>query len=434
MAQEFRVLLQHLGTPDLLTVEGYRSQGGYQTLEKALRESSPSEIIEEVKKSGLYGRGGAGFPTGMKWSFLPKNSQKPIYLCVNADESEPGTCKDRVLIDENPHLMLEGIILTCYAIGAKRAFIYIRGEFHRGAQILSMAIEDARRNGLIGDNILETDFCCEVDVYRGAGAYICGEETSLLTSLEGDRGYPRNKPPFPAMSGLYGCPTIINNVETLAAVPSIIERGGDWYRSLGTEKSPGSKLLCVSGHVNKPGVYEVELGKMTLREFINTLAGGVPGGKKIKGVIPGGSSMPVMTDDELDVNLTFEDIQNAGSSLGSGAIVVMDETVDMVEIALLIAKFYEHESCGQCTPCREGTRWFVQILEAIHNGEGHPDDLDLLLDICRSEYTSICPLWVAAVWPVRAFITKYRNEFTEKIHKGKYGALARQPSQIAAAG
>lgn len=424
MGQENRILLEHLGAADLLKVEGYRAKGGYASLEKALKEMSPEDIVSEVKASNLQGRGGAAFPTGMKWSFIPKNTDKPIYLCCNADESEPGTCKDRVIIDENPHLLLEGILISCFAINSHKAYIYIRGEFHRGAEILSMAIEDARREGLIGENILGSGFDCDIEVYRGAGAYICGEETGLLTSLEGEKGYPRNKPPFPAISGLYDCPTIINNVETLAAVPVIVEKGGEWFKSMGTEKSTGTKLLCISGHVNKPGVYEVELGKMTLREFINDFGGGIPGGRKIKGVIPGGSSMPVMTDDELDVPLTFEDIQQAGSSLGSGAIIVMDETVDMVEMALILAKFYEHESCGQCTPCREGTRWFVQVIEAIMNGEGHPDDTDLLLDICRSEFTSICPLWVAAVWPVRAFVTKFRHEFEEKIQKGKHGKKA----------
>ncbi|MDP8242629.1 MAG: NADH-quinone oxidoreductase subunit NuoF [Candidatus Hinthialibacter antarcticus] len=421
MAQETRVLLEHLGTPDLLTVNGYRGTGGYKSLEKALKELSPEQVTEEVKTSGLQGRGGAAFPTGMKWSFIPKNSNKPVYLACNADESEPGTCKDRVIIDENPHVLLEGILIACYAIGSHKAYIYIRGEFHRGAQILSMAIEDARREGLIGENIFGSGFDCDIEVYRGAGAYICGEETGLLTSLEGQKGYPRNKPPFPAISGLYDSPTIINNVETLAAVPVIVEKGGEWFKSMGTAKSTGTKLLCISGHVNKPGVYEVVLGEMTLREFIMDFGGGIPGGKKIKGVIPGGSSMPVMRDEELDVKLTFEDIHQAGSSLGSGAIIVMDETVDMVEMALLLAKFYEHESCGQCTPCREGTRWFVQILDAMMKGEGHPDDLDLLHDIFRSEFTSICPLWVAAVWPVRAFIKQFREEFEEKIRKGKFG-------------
>ncbi len=417
MATETRVLLEHLGSPNLLRVDGYRAKGGYQNLEKALTAMSPTQVTDEVKKSGLKGRGGAGFPTGMKWSFVPKETNKPVYLCCNADESEPGTCKDRVIIHENPHLLLEGILISCYAIGSKQAFIYIRGEFHRGAEVLSMAIEDARDKGLVGDNILGTDFSCDVQVYRGAGAYICGEETGLLTSLEGDRGYPRNKPPFPAVSGLYNCPTIVNNVETLAAVPFIVEKGGEWYAAMGTEKSAGTRLLCISGHVNNPGVYEVVLGTMTLREFINDFGGGVPGDLKIKGVIPGGSSMPVLRDEQLDIPLTFEDVQAAGSSLGSGAIVVMDETVDIVEICLLIAKFYEHESCGQCTPCREGTRWFVQILESIQEGTGRKEDLNLILDICRSEFTSICPLWAAAVWPVRAFVNQYQDDFLAKIEK-----------------
>ncbi len=417
MVEETRVLLEHLGSADLLTVKAYRDKGGYQSLEKVLHEMTPGQVIEEVKKSGLRGRGRAGFPTGMKWSFIPKGSDKPIYLCCNADESEPGTCKDRIIIEHDPHLLLEGILITCFTVGSNHAFIYIRGEFHRGAEILQMAIEEARREGLLGTNVLGTDFSCEIAVYRGGGAYICGEETGLLTSLEGQRGFPRNKPPFPAIAGLYGCPTIINNVETLSAIPKIVEKGGQWYASLGTEQSTGTRLLCLSGHVNRPGVYEMALGSMTLREFITEFGGGVPGGRKIKGVIPGGSSMPVLRDEQLDIPLTFEDIQKTGSSLGSGAIIVMDETVDMVEIALLLAKFYEHESCGQCTPCREGTHWFVQILDAIQHGEGHPDDLDLILDICRSEFTSICPLWAAAVWPIRAFVKQFRDEFEAKIAK-----------------
>jgi NADH-quinone oxidoreductase subunit F len=417
MKTETRILLEHLGSPDLLTVKGYREKGGYQALEKVLTGLTPDQVIEEVKKSGLRGRGGAGFPTAMKWSFIPKNGDKPVYLCVNADESEPGTCKDRVIIDENPQLLIEGILITCFAIRSQQAFIYIRGEFHRGAEILMMAIEDARHHGLVGNHILGTEFSCEITVYRGAGAYVCGEETGLLTSLEGERGYPRNKPPFPAIEGLYHCPTIINNVETLSAVPSIINRGGEWYSRMGTEKSTGTRLLSLSGHVNKPGVYEVVLGTMTLREFIMdpNFGGGIPGGRKIKGVIPGGSSMPVLRDEQLDIPLTFEDIQAAGSSLGSGAIIVMDETVDMVEIALLIARFYRHESCGQCTPCREGTQWFVQILEAIRNGEGREGDLELILDICRSEFTSICALWAAAVWPVRSFVKQFPEEFRARI-------------------
>ncbi|MEW6235000.1 MAG: NADH-quinone oxidoreductase subunit NuoF [Candidatus Omnitrophota bacterium] len=422
MGTETRVLLEHLGAPNLLRAAGYRAKGGYSALEKALQSMTPAAVTDEVKKSQLKGRGGAGFPTGMKWDFLDRESGKPIYLCCNADESEPGACKDRIIIHENPHLLLEGILIACYAIGSRNAFIYIRGEFHRGAEILLSAIEDARNNGWIGENILNSGFSCYIQVYRGAGAYVCGEETGLLTSLEGKRGYPKNKPPFPAIAGLYGCPTIINNVETLSAIPAIVNQGGEWYASMGTEKSAGTRLLCLSGHVNKPGVYEVVLGTMTLREFIEDFGGGVPGGRSIKGVIPGGSSMPVLREEQLDVRLSFEDIQAIGSSLGAGAIIVMDETVDMVEICLLLAKFYEHESCGQCTPCREGTRWFAQILEGILQGEGREEDLELMLDICRSEYTSICPLWSAAVWPVRAFIKQFREEFIQKIKEAKPSA------------
>ena len=417
MTDETRIILPPPGSADLLTVKAYQDNGGYRALEKTLNSLTPAQVVGELKKSDIRGRGGAGFPTGMKWSFIPKGSEHPVYLCCNADESEPGTCKDRIIIEQDPHKLLEGILIACYAIGSHQAYIYIRGEFHRGAQILQLAVEDARRNGLIGRNILDSGFDCEIEVYRGAGAYICGEETGLLTSLEGQRGYPRNKPPFPAIAGLYGSPTIINNVETLATIPVIIDKGGEWYARFGTEKSRGTRLLCLSGHVNRPGVYEVEMGTMTLREFIMNFGGGIPGGRKIKAVIPGGSSMPVLRENQLDVKLTFEDIQAIGSSLGSGAVIVMDETVDMVETALLIARFYEHESCGQCTPCREGTHWFVQILEAIHQGRGVPADLDLILDICRSEYTSICPLWAAAVWPVRSFVLQFREEFEQKIRK-----------------
>lgn len=428
MPQETRILLQHLEASDLLTVKAYRETGGYQALEKALKGMKPEQIVDEMNKSGLKGRGGAGFPTGMKWSYLAKGIEQPIYLCCNADEGEPGTCKDRIIIEQNPHLLLEGVLITCYTIGSHQAYIYIRGEFHRGAEILQMAVEEARREGLIGKNLFGSGFDCDITVYRGAGAYVCGEETSLLNSLEGQRGLPRNKPPFPAVIGLYGCPTIINNVETLSAVSRIVEKGGAWYASHGTAHSAGTRLICLSGHVNKPGVYEIALGKMTLREFIMDFGGGIPGGRKIKGVIPGGSSMPVLRDEQLDIPMTVEDVQKAGSSLGSGAMIVMDETVDMVEIALLLAKFYEHESCGQCTPCREGTHWFVRILDAIQRGEGRPGDLDLILDICRSEFTSICPLWAAAVWPTRAFITQFRDEFEAKIVKS---SLA-EPAAISA--
>ena len=343
--KQHKIALRNIGEIDPGEIHDYLERDGYKALEKTLKSLTPAQVVGELKKSDIRGRGGAGFPTGMKWSFIPKGSEHPVYLCCNADESEPGTCKDRIIIEQDPHKLLEGILIACYAIGSHQAYIYIRGEFHRGAQILQLAIEDARRNGLIGRNILDSGFDCGIEVYRGAGAYICGEETGLLTSLEGQRGYPRNKPPFPAIAGLYGSPTIINNVETLAAIPVIIDKGGEWYARFGTEKSRGTRLLCLSGHVNRPGVYEVEMGTMTLREFIMNFGGGIPGGRKIKAVIPGGSSMPVLRENQLDVKLTFEDIQAIGSSLGSGAVIVMDETVDMVETALLIARFYEHESC-----------------------------------------------------------------------------------------
>lgn len=414
MADEKRILLERLGAPDLRTVDGYKKTGGYQALEKALKMETTA-IIDEVKASGLRGRGGAGFPTGMKWGFLPKDNQKPVYLCCNADESEPGTCKDRIIIEEDPQSLIEGMLITCFAIKSHQAFIYIRGEFHHQAEMLMLAVEDARRHGYIGKNILDSGFDCEIVVYRGGGAYICGEESSLLTSLEGNRGYPRNKPPFPAVSGLYESPTVINNVETLATVPVIINKGGEWYAKIGTEKSTGTRLLCLSGHLKTPGVYEVELGSMTVREFINDFGGGVPDGRKIKGVIPGGSSMQILKDDELDIPLSMEAVQEAGSSLGSGGMIVMDDTTDMVEMAYLTSHFYEHESCGQCTPCREGTRWYMQIIEGIMNGNGKKEDLDLILSIGKSEFTSICALWPAAVWPIRAMVQKFPEDFLAKM-------------------
>ncbi len=415
MAEEKRILLERLGAPDLRTVEGYKKSGGYKALEKALNEMKPEQIVDEVKKSGLRGRGGAGFPTGMKWGFLPKDNPKPVYLCCNADESEPGTCKDRIIIEEDPQSLIEGMLITCYAIKSEMAFIYIRGEFHHQAEMLQIAVEDARSKGLIGQNIMDSGFNCEIMVYRGAGAYICGEESSLLTSLEGNRGYPRNKPPFPAVSGLYESPTVINNVETLATIPVIVNKGGEWYSETGSEKSSGTRLLCLSGHLKTPGVYEVELGSMTVREFINDFGGGVPDGRKIKGVIPGGSSMQILKDDEIDIPLTMEAVQEAGSSLGSGGMIVMDDTTDMVDIAYLTAHFYEHESCGQCTPCREGTRWFMQIIENIKAGNGRKEDLDLILEISKSEFTSICALWPAAVWPIRAMVQKFPEDFLAKM-------------------
>ena len=418
-SSETRMFLQDLNIPHTCGLEDYRRRGGYTALAKCLREMKPHEVTEEVKNSGVRGRGGAGFPAGVKWGFVPKDTQKPKYLVCNADEGEPGTCKDRILMEYDPHCVIEGCLIAAYAVDAHYAFIYIRGEFWHIAEILEKAVKEAYTMGLAGRSILGTDFSCEVIVYRGAGAYICGEESGLLTSLEGKRGHPRNKPPFPAVEGLYGAPTVVNNVETLAALPYIIRNGADWYASMGTEKSKGTKLVCVSGHVQKPGVYEIELGKITLREIIDDLAGGVRDGHQIQAVIPGGSSMPILLADQLDIPYDYESVQQAGSMVGSGAIVVLDESVDMIEFALRLAEFYEHESCGQCTPCREGTQWLVHILRAIHEGRGHPDDIQTMRDLFETEMTSICLLWSAVVMPVRAILDKYESEFRERIAKGK---------------
>jgi NADH-quinone oxidoreductase subunit F len=372
---------------------------------------TPEQVIEEVKKSGLRGRGGAGFPTGMKWGFIPKNVETPKYLVVNADESEPGTCKDRVIIEKNPFLLLEGISIASYAFGAQACFIYIRGEYYEQAMILAKAIEAAYAEGIFGKNILGSSYSLEVILHRGAGAYICGEETGLLESLEGKKGWPRLKPPFPAIVGLYRCPTVINNVETIATVPPIIEKGGEWYTSLGTPKNSGTRLFGISGHVNKPGVYELPLG-VSLRDLIYTYGGGIKDGKSLKGVIPGGSSVPVLTADEIDVKMDFDSVAAAGSMLGSAGVVVMNNETCMVKVLYRLSRFYAHESCGQCTPCREGTAWAKKILERIYKGEGRTEDVDLLLDIATNMTgTTICPLADAAAMPIRSYIVKFREEF-----------------------
>ncbi len=416
---EYRLLLANVDKPDSERLETYRKAGGYERLRKALFEMKPEEIVEEVKKSGLRGRGGAGFPTGLKWSFVPKTDE-PKYLVCNADEGEPGTFKDRVIIEKDPHLLLEGIAISAYAIGAHEAFIYIRGEYEYGAQVLERAVKEAEDAGILGPNAMGSGYDIKITVHRGAGAYVCGEETALLNSLEGRRGHPRIRPPFPASKGLYQHPTVINNVETLATVPFIVEKGGDWYASLGTEKSKGTKLFSISGHVNKPGVYELELGT-PFEELIYDIAGGIRGGKKLKAVIPGGSSTPMLTADEIKgVLLDYESLQAAGSMLGSGAVIVMDETTCIVKAVYRMAKFYAHESCGQCTPCREGTRWMVQILERIVNGRGRMEDLDILLDMKNiMGGNCLCPLGDAALGPLISGVTKFREEFEEHIKTGR---------------
>jgi len=414
-----RILLRCRDIPDLRRLPVYLKHGGYESARKALTQHTPEQLVDMVKASNLRGRGGAGFPTGMKWSFLPKQSEKPVYLCVNADESEPGTFKDREIMEDDPHQLLEGVLISAFAIKCHRAYIYIRGEMLTGYERLWEAVQEANAGGFLGKNIFGTGFDLEVIVHRGAGAYICGEETGLIESLEGKRAYPRIKPPFPATHGVFGCPTIVNNVETLACVPHIVTRGADWFKSIGPEKSPGPKLFCVSGHVVRPGTYELPMGT-PLREIIYEHAGGIPNGRALKGVIPGGASMPVFTPDEIDVAMDMDSVQKAGSFLGSAGIMVMDDTVCMVWATLTLAHFFRHESCGQCTPCREGTGWLENVLYGLEEGHASPQDVDLLLNISNNMMgNTICALADAAAMPVRAFVTKYRAEFEEHARLGR---------------
>jgi NADH-quinone oxidoreductase subunit F len=420
------LLLRNIGRENSQTLEVYAANGGYQALRKVLGGVAPAALLEDVKASGLRGRGGAGFPTGMKWSFLPKGLDKPRYLCVNADESEPGTFKDRLLIERDPHLVLEGIILSAYAIECHTAFFYIRGEFLRGCRTFERAVAEAHAKGYLGKNILGSGYDLEVKVYRGAGAYICGEETALLESLEGKRGLPRLKPPFPAVVGLYGCPTIINNVETLANVPFIAERGAAWFSSIGRPKNTGPKLFCISGHVRKPGVYEAPLG-LPFKELLERAGGMLHPDRPLKACVPGGSSMKVLPAAKSDVLLDFDSLAAAGTMLGSAGGMVMDSSTCMVGALLNLAQFYEHESCGQCTPCREGTGWFVKILERLETGQGRPQDPDLLLDVARKvEGNTICPFGEAIAWPVQSYVTEFRGEFDLHARGGDcpFGALS----------
>jgi NADH-quinone oxidoreductase subunit F len=414
-----KVLSARFDTPDAHRLDVYRQTGGYQALEKALKQMTPEQVIDEVKKSALRGRGGAGFSAGMKWGFVPKDLPKSKYLVCNADESEPGTFKDRLIMEKDPHAMLEGILIASYAIDCHLAFIYIRGEYWYIKEHLERVIEEARRRGYIGKNILGMGFDCDIVVHPGAGAYICGEETALLESLEGKRGYPRVKPPFPAVVGLYGCPTVINNVETLASVPPIIVKGGDWFRHLGTEKSGGTRLFAVSGHVARPGVYERSLG-YPLKQLIED-CGGMRNGKKLKAVIPGGMSAPILTAAEAEViHLDFESLAAVGSMLGSGAVIVMDEDTDIVESTFRGIKFFAHESCGWCVPCREGTRWIVKIMNRIKRGGGTMKDLDMLVELADNIFgRSHCPLGDAAAWAVAPAVKKFRADFEKYISRGQ---------------
>jgi NADH-quinone oxidoreductase subunit F len=404
--------------PDLHKVDVYLKNGGFDAFKKALTWT-PDEVTNEVKKSGLRGRGGAAFPTGLKWSFMPKGIDKPKYLAINGDESEPGSFKDRQIFEQNPLQLVEGILIAGYAMGLKAGYIYIRGEYHKWVKLMEDAVKSAYDAGFVGEKMKETfgtNFSMDIYVHKGAGAYICGEETSLMNSLEGERGYPRVKPPFPAQFGLWGMPTTVNNVETIATVPAILNMGAENYSKIGAPKHPGTLLFGVSGHVNKPGVYELPTGTL-LTDIIYDVCGGVIGNKKIKAVIPGGSSMPPLRGDEIEgVMMDEESLKPLGTHIGTGGIMVMDEDTDLVKITLRIAHFYHHESCGQCTPCREGTGWMEKILKRILKGEGTSKDLDLLVSVANNiEGNTICALGDAAAWPVRGFVTKFRDEFEKRV-------------------
>ena len=404
------LLLAHADERDLTKLDEYRAVGGYDALAEA-REMMPQAVVDAITQATLRGRGGAGFPMGRKASLLAKDTGKPIYLVVNADESEPGAFKDRELMARNPHLLIEGCLITAHAIDSRNVFVYIRGEYLTEFEILRRALDDVRGEDLLGG--------VTIVLHRGAGAYICGEETALLESLEGQRGQPRPRPPFPPVTGLYGGPTQINNVGTIATVPKIIELGVEEFTKIGPASSPGTAVFSLSGNVARPGNYELPLGT-TLRELIYDVGGGIPEGRELKGVIPGGSSVPILTPDQLDTPMDYDSIQAAGSFFGSAAVIVVDDRCCMVQLALRAAKFYMHESCGKCTPCREGTRWLVQLLEKIEDGRGDHDDLELLLSVCdRMLGKSLCALGDFAVYPVSSYARKYRDEFLEHVELGR---------------
>jgi NADH-quinone oxidoreductase subunit F len=412
------VLLRHLDVPDIRKLDVYLAHGGYEAARQALTTLKPEEVTEQVKASNLRGRGGAGFVAGMKWGFLPKDSPKPVYLCCNADESEPGTFKDRAIIEWNTHILLEGILIAAYAIKSHTAYIYIRGEFVLGAKRLEEAIAEAYAKGFLGKNIFGTGYDLDVYVHRGAGAYICGEETGLIESLEGKRAYPRIKPPFPAVYGLFGCPTIVQNVETLSCVPSIIKNGPAWFKAIGPETGPGPKIYCVSGHVVKPGLYELPMG-MSLRTVIYDYAGGIRDGKKLKAVMPAGSSFPILTPDEIDVNMDFDSMRKINAFLGTAGIIVMDEDTCMVRALEIIDRFYHHESCGQCSPCREGTGWLHKLLVRLEEGNGQAEDIDLMNKISDNMMgNTVCVLADAAAMPTQSYISKFRDEFIAHVTQG----------------
>jgi NADH-quinone oxidoreductase subunit F len=412
-----KIILRNQDIPDISDIDVYERNGGYEALKRAVQGMTPDQVTDAVKASGLKGRGGAGFPTGLKWSFLPKGVF-PRYLVVNADESEPGTFKDREIMEKNPHQFIEGVIISSYAIQSNHAFIYIRGEYPVATRILEEAIAAAKHRGYAGDKVLGGDYNVEITVHRGAGAYICGEETALLDSLEGKLGMPRVKPPFPAVVGLYGKPTVINNVETLANVPPIIEKGADWFKTIGTEKSTGPKVFCVSGHVNRPGNYEAPLGSITLRDLIfgKEYAQGVRGNKRVKGILTAGASAPMLTEQHLDTKLDYEAIAAAGSILGSASIIVLDEDTDIPWATEKMIEFFKHESCGKCTPCREGTYWLLTLLKRINAGDGTQSDVEMLTTV-TSQMTgrTLCPLGDFATSPITGTIKWFKPEYEAKI-------------------
>lgn len=426
------VLLRRVGKPEARSLNGYRADGGYRALEKALNEMSRDQVREVVKASGLRGRGGAGFPTGVKWGFIPANHPGPIYMCVNADESEPCTFNNRILMEEDPHQVIEGIILSCYATKATTAYFYIRYEYGRSYRVLQQAIDECYAAGLLGKNIMGKNFSLDIFLHRGAGAYICGEETGLIESLEGKRAWPRIKPPFPAVEGAFRKPTLVNNIETMACVTHIIERGADWFKSIGVPPDPnnprdagsfGPKLYCISGHVNNPCCVELPLG-ITARELIDKYGGGVWKARKAKGCIPGGISMGLMTEKEFDTPLDFNGPGKVGClGLGTAAVTVFDETTSIVDVLYNICRFFAHESCGQCTPCREGTGWMLKIVDRIRHGQGRKEDLNILDEVAKSigimPGTTICGLADGAGWPVKNAVQKFRGELEEFIRKGE---------------
>ncbi len=412
--QHERFLSTRFNTTEFQDLGAYRKAGGYETAKKAITAMTPAQIIDVVKASNLRGLGGAGFPAGMKWSFIPKDNPNPRYLVVNADEGEPGTFKDRYLMVHDPHRLIEGMMIASFAIGAHKAYIYIRGEYIRPADILDKAIAQARAAGVLGPKCLGSDYALEIVVFRGAGAYICGEETALLESLEGKKGQPRLKPPFPAVIGLFNCPTVINNVETLCCVPYILERGADWFSKLGAEKNGGNRLFCLSGHVKRPGVYECSM-RVTLRELIYEQAGGMREGRTLKAVIPGGISAAILTANEIDTQMDFDSLKKAGTMAGSGGVIIMDDSTNMVKALWNAMQFFSHESCGQCSPCREGTGWAFKVVSRMLNGQGHKNDIAALLHASRNMMgTTICAFGDAAGTPGVSYIQKFPKEFEER--------------------